>query len=961
MKNMLYIRNQNMANSIDSIAKKGALFSAVGAAHLGGKKGVIQILRDKGYKVEALTSKITQKAEKAKKAIENKVIDVLFRKQTADDGFFTAQLPNKLYELNILNNTSYISPDLTNGAYVIITRMNTFSKIHGKEIKDKNFDKLLFESIPGEIISKKEITKQGINGLDILNLTKTGNYQRYQIFFTPLEVLIFKMNGKNDYVKIFGDTFFNSIKFNNISDSFVTVSPQNKGFKVNLPSYHSFVNKSYQGNRTLQAIDTRGNYYFLKEVTLNDVDYIEEDAFELERIQERFYKNLELNYNKGVFETDEKNTFISNSKLKDKQLFLKTVTNGSHYYLLGYVTKNENLKPKEVFFNSFKITDFEYPKETFTRTIDTALYFSTNTIVKPFFNRYKRNSANKNKSYESFSKSTTYTNNANEKIYVKLDKLNDLASFDNLDSLWKKRANSVDFNEVRNSLSNNSKLNFNYLYSRNRLIKKNIKKGIDENGNQFYSYCLKDSLSSKAIKVKNILVQGAIYELKTLVDTAYSETKFVKEFYNSFKPKDTLLGKSLFVDKTAQFFTALKNKDSIALEGYDVVNFKKKHTKILMEVLESYEFAENQLVIKKHLIKELGKFKTKKVKRFLNNLYINSFKNPENQIAIINSILNSKSKESYARFLKLLEADIPLSSSKFEINRMINSVGDTLSITKILFPDILNYATIEEYKEPIYKLLVNLTEKGLIKSSDYVFYKKQLLNQARIELKRQLGKKSSRNAYSSKNDGDLLIFYTKLLFPFRKDKNLKTFFKNVEYIKNAAVKSTLITLQIEASEKYNKEIFNDLISELTSRGILYEKLHKIKKTSIFLKEYNTKEEIYKAILFKDNTPKELKDSIVYLGKRDFSVSKNNFEAFFYKSKINKNSTQTYNKDWKMNYIIFEENGDKIFIDPIITRVNQNLDATKPIEDVIDDLIEENRLKKRKRVDLNSRRYKNRIF
>ena len=390
MKNMLYKRNENMVNSIDSITKKGSLFSAVGAAHLGGEKGVIAMLRERGYTVKPLFSDITKKAIETKKQIDDKVIEVQFREQTAADNFFTAQLPNKMYELNILNNTSYISPDLTNGAYVIITRMNTFSKIHGKDIKDDNFDKLLFESIPGEIISKQEINKQGVDGLDILNKTKTGDFQRYQIFFTPLEVLIFKMDGRKEYVKTFGDTFFNSIKFNNLTDEFTSVSPLNKGFLVDVSAYHTFTNKSYQGNRILQAVDKKDNYYFLKEVTLNDVNYIEEDNFELERIQERFCKNLKLEYHKGAF-TKDKIAFESNTQLKNtsKKLFLKTVTNGSHYYLLGYVSKDDKMKNQ--FFNSFKITNFSYPIKSFERKVDSTLYFSVNTNVNPSFNRYNFN------------------------------------------------------------------------------------------------------------------------------------------------------------------------------------------------------------------------------------------------------------------------------------------------------------------------------------------------------------------------------------------------------------------------------------------------------------------------------------------------------------------------------------------------------------------------------------------
>lgn len=45
-------RNVTMAKGFQKIAKKERLFCAVGAAHLGGKKGIIALLRKKGYTVE---------------------------------------------------------------------------------------------------------------------------------------------------------------------------------------------------------------------------------------------------------------------------------------------------------------------------------------------------------------------------------------------------------------------------------------------------------------------------------------------------------------------------------------------------------------------------------------------------------------------------------------------------------------------------------------------------------------------------------------------------------------------------------------------------------------------------------------------------------------------------------------------------------------------------------------------
>jgi uncharacterized protein YbaP (TraB family) len=48
---LLYDRNITMANKFISFASKQSLFAAVGAGHLGGEKGVLRLLKLKGYKI----------------------------------------------------------------------------------------------------------------------------------------------------------------------------------------------------------------------------------------------------------------------------------------------------------------------------------------------------------------------------------------------------------------------------------------------------------------------------------------------------------------------------------------------------------------------------------------------------------------------------------------------------------------------------------------------------------------------------------------------------------------------------------------------------------------------------------------------------------------------------------------------------------------------------------------------
>lgn len=53
-------RNRVMVQGLDSLMKKGSLFCAIGAGHLPGDKGVIALLRKKGYKVRTVTAQYSE-------------------------------------------------------------------------------------------------------------------------------------------------------------------------------------------------------------------------------------------------------------------------------------------------------------------------------------------------------------------------------------------------------------------------------------------------------------------------------------------------------------------------------------------------------------------------------------------------------------------------------------------------------------------------------------------------------------------------------------------------------------------------------------------------------------------------------------------------------------------------------------------------------------------------------------
>jgi hypothetical protein len=52
---LLYDRNLIMADRFEAFAKEQSLFAAIGAGHLGGKKGVLRLLKKKGYTIKPVS------------------------------------------------------------------------------------------------------------------------------------------------------------------------------------------------------------------------------------------------------------------------------------------------------------------------------------------------------------------------------------------------------------------------------------------------------------------------------------------------------------------------------------------------------------------------------------------------------------------------------------------------------------------------------------------------------------------------------------------------------------------------------------------------------------------------------------------------------------------------------------------------------------------------------------------
>lgn len=921
---MLFERNANMVVVLDSVIRHKSVFTGVGAAHLPGKNGMIEMLREKGYSVTPLTSPKTDFANKEKEKLENTFISPKLKTETSPDGFISMLSFQPLKELNFYGQKYYISTDMANGGYLAVTRMNTFEYLNKPEnnISLEEIDRLLYEDIPGTIL-EKEYLETPYPGIKIINKTKKNDYQQYHIYKTPLEIIIVKLGGKKNYAQLHGDKIFGSITFKKETKS-VDYTPEYGKFSVELPADHISENMAIPGKRIVQAYDGTG-YYFLQEVPVNETKFLEEDAFEAEYLHRAFYNNLNVKKFDGQFANAKKNRYFSTTEidsLTGTKIYLYTILTDATYYILGYIGQKKNRANK--YFASFTARPLLY-KKPFEVVRDTSLHFTVKSPVRMPIPNIGYGMNKQEKSYHRKEKSTNYIALTNEQIEVKRIKFHDLKMFSNIDSVW-------------SAVTKSYRKNFTFHHE----------KKSKEGDVYSYSFLLRDSLSAKQVRVKKMLRQGVLYEIKSLEDSTASLSLFKDRFYNSFAIADTLLGRNVFEDKVAHYFKALQSKDSLALNASYLLIFKEKDAQSMMKMLRNPDYFKNNEYAQNILISKLAKFNKPYIDNFLKQLYRDSYAYGKVQLNILSAFIRNDKSSGQETVLELLSEDFPV--GKYQLNNLFKS-RDTLSLRKKMFPELLIYSTVQEYKKPIYSLLAQLKDSSYIKPKIYKKHKTQLLNDAKIELKRSLLKKDT---YShTRYNNSLLGIYVKLLFPYKGDKDIDLFFNRLLSGNDAKALANYYVLLKKHKHPVPKKLRDKTMEDVDNISIVTDALIAAKMPPAELSDNEFQQKYARAKLLEGTYLNKNEDSLYFHKKIPLITEDKAIEVYYF---VLDNKT-AYGRFKYLFGIAFEKDGTSLKTEPYFEIKNRTytMNELKSTVELEQEILEQIRYKNRKRFNKNAYR------
>ena len=940
MEKFLYKRNEIQANSIDSIIKRQSLFVGVGAAHLPNERGVIELLRKKGYTLRPV--KMADRDAIQKEKIDKLKVPVEMLETTTDDGFIQLNMPGKLYPRNESKfNKSWQYADMENGTYYMITRVQTHAPLlnQNEELVLKKVDSLLYENIPGKIIKKTAIVKNGYKGFDITNKTRRGDIQRYNILITPFEVLIFKISGNDEYV--YGkeaDIFFTSIKIKEQKNTWVNFQPTQGGFVVPMPQQPNIIfnTNTEDGNDTweYEATDkTTGNAYSVWKKSIYNYQFLEEDTFDISLMEESLQRSefIEKQVSRKLDTVNNYPALNMLYKLKNGNILqAKAIIQGPHYYLILARGKKVNADI-EKFISGFTITDFKYNNAT--QFTDTSYKFTVQTPIQPVLDTEVRNLVeqatndmyNKDEVYNYLQKDRVafFKNDTTgeciavtTQVFAKYFYAKDTAQF------WQ--------NQMR------------WDYLNKEFIVKNKEHVKLENDVSGYKYILLDTNSSRKIIGLTLLKDNKLFKAITLADNIGKESSFITSFFNSFTPQTKKLGASIFENKLSLFFEDYYSNDSalnkkansaIAHVYYGAEGLEKIKQAIAKLKLGDKDYFD----IKTKFIYELGYIDdtccTKKVVAYLKDLYSQTADTSTFQNPILTSLANLKTKESYNLLKELLLQDPPVFEGDYGYNDIFNLMQDSLALTKNMFPEILQLAGLDDYKYPINELLRNLVDSGMLTAKDYENYYSKLYFDAKIELKKQqnrdervIEKENNKNGEDEvvtsvykpfrykENNNKSIKDYSILLMPFY-DKYLTVpkFFDKLLLSKDDAVKMSTAVLLIKNKKVVFDSIFENLAAKDELRSKLLFELEKINKLQYFPTKYKTQEAVARSLLLNDQDHEKF-FAIELVGKKWVVLKEKKGYVYFFKYKLSKYD------DWQMGISGLQPDN--------LEQVNTNIDLVK---------------------------------
>ncbi|MBS1583334.1 MAG: TraB/GumN family protein [Bacteroidetes bacterium] len=741
-------RNTVFLDALLPVLRQRSVFVGVGAMHLPGPHGLIEMLRAKGYTVEPVRGGVTARSRAQQRKHEDVYHPVEWTTQWATDSSFSIDLPAPLQLLPLGGDRSgvLLAADMVNGSHFMVQRLPTYAALRGRSMEDvmAQVDSALYEGVPGRIERTTRFrTSAGWPGLDVRSVDRAGRVASHRVVVSPFEIFIFERTMRDvPQAAKDGERAFASIRFQpprNAKEG--AWRPACGGLEVALPPARHVREATPRmgilGDARIeqlyiaQAADGDGRKGLLAmSAFFPDVTTIEQDTFELDVLAEQFGRSFGLSAVRiGAIPIGTRSVRAHGLQAGGDTVHYLVALDGGRYDLLCARAPRADA---DRFFGSYRRVPYRTP-EPLSLYADTLLHFSTRTAstqqelwkqvagFSEYFQQVARNLRKEKGSHVREDRSILYRSSSTpEAVLVDYERPHRFATYEDETAFWDERVEGL---ARRGGLT----------------VKDRRMTGAPET--RRLECLLTDSASSRTVRVVMQQCPGAVYTLRSIADADGRLTAWPDSFMAGFRT-DTVFSEGLFRKKGTTLLQWLSGTDSTqaaqARSSFSVAEFADADAPALIAYIRSSEARDKEKGQRRAAIGKLGGVHHPQVVPFLKEIYTASGDTVETQLEVLEALARQHTREGAGAFLALIVGDPPLTEQNWLVGSAFSPFFDSLEVARTLFPRAWSLTRFPEFEGRVVNLAAALVEKGLMAPADYAERKPELMDKAKAALKRAI-------------------------------------------------------------------------------------------------------------------------------------------------------------------------------------------------------------------------------
>ncbi|MEI9921667.1 MAG: TraB/GumN family protein [Bacteroidota bacterium] len=819
-KKMVVDRNINMTDNIVREIHKRTVFMAVGAAHLGGEKGIVNLLKQKGYTVVPVTAPFSGTASKYK--FKGTTPGEWFNFSSPDGGY-AVEMPQQPLPLDMPGVPIKFQASLDIGTLTIYMAAHLpLGLVVEDQAASKALDKMVSNmSSSQKVTNVKKITMDGYEGRELETLAgghmfkvrfticksnaymlmagpskESANSPDAKRFLSSLKIMKPVNAGVEHLVSKEGA--FSADMPGKVTKQVTTPTDPNSGRPLKISVFFSTDNNT-GSSYLVRYNDFEGGY-----VSNDDSTYI---AAILQSVDERM-KGVDLSVDEIDFRGYGASHFsLSNAERTAKIEGIVTLR-GERFYLLmnTHASGADGEKDGKAFFDSFKFEQFDKPALK-------DLSFPEGFALKV---------------PTTFEADSTVSRSTDETIYSFVDHLSGMTFLvsaetyekyeqrDHIDSLF--AALKKKYSETMNDVSS----------VRDSTIAGKL---------PTHEYLLQSEKDNSIVRVRAVLAGDMQISLWGYIP-AHEDLTLPDDIFDSFKVTHTS-DWSILTDKTDLILEGITSADSAgrmsARSALGRLRYKNKYiepSKIYAALKKSYPDDGEWYSMRSLLFEILAKINDKTTQGFIEEIYPtlpDSTVLPDKALAVLTSL---KTHESVRKMADLVAAS--KSDKRFSSYNVLYPLTDSLELLNDVVIDLLNSRTKFESTWELYHVI-----RAALDSNLFTTERRSEV----ISMMTDIAEKIANSPASSEKDNyyevqeEYSVIQTLSSIPFTPQ--IERIVRKFAEKDNEDNKFLCVQLLLKNNVNVLVKDINWLASKPTIRLSLYEELAKYNKQKQISKKYTT--------------------------------------------------------------------------------------------------------------------------